>query len=123
MKRTSCVRHITAETIMDSAVFQCGDTGLIRADVHLLLASRPAAPLPHREDFMENPAWTRSAPRIMADESVALNVRNGASVIAVNRARVLNLAESSVFQVGSNVRIELEAFMRKVRLTPQPDKQ
>ncbi len=59
----------------------------------------------------------------MADESVALNVRNGASVIAVNRARVLNLAESSVFQVGSNVRIELEAFMRKVRLTPQPDKQ
>lgn len=123
MKRTSLVRHITVQSIEESSLFQCGDTGLIRARSSSSAISRTPPSVQLGEDMGVETAWTKSAPEMAADESVTMNVHNEAAILTVKQVRVLGLSEAAVFQVGTNIRIELASFLRKVRdLRPVQDK-
>lgn len=116
MGRISCVANINVGIVSEASTFIGGDAIAIRAQTNALAIQREVSIFFEDEgSFADWPAFTRPIPQPGVEEDLNLAIWNESPVIRVGAVKLTAVTFSSVFQVGSNARMDLESRRKHIR--------
>jgi spore germination protein PE len=114
--RKSVVKNINIHAVTLSSIFQVGDNLVVKPRSRAIAVQREIPIfLGNEGGFSNYPLFSRPIPQPVITEDVRMTVMNKSPLIKVEQIEILSIAASSVFQVGSNQRIDTEARVKHFR--------
>jgi spore germination protein PE len=114
--RTSVVNQINIHAVTLSSTVQVGDNVVVKPRSRAIAVQREIPIfLGDEGGFSNYPLFSRPIPQPIVTEDVKMTVLNESPLIKVGQIEILSVAASSVFQVGTNQRIDAESRIKHFR--------
>lgn len=116
MKRMSVVQHIAVNEVTLASTLLIGDVVDVKPLTLALAVHRQVSDYVGTEgSFRKYPVFTSPIPQPVVYENVSMTVRNSNPFIRVRSVDVISVSSSSLLQVGSNCRMDLESRGKDIR--------
>jgi spore germination protein PE len=117
MSRWSIVGEMKINSVSQASILQIGDNNFIKPVSKALAVQRQVSEFKGNEgDFDDYAIFSREIPLPpVHNESVQMSIDNTCSRIQVGGVFLYAVTASSVFQVGTNCRIEAETRIKHIR--------
>ncbi|WP_259455616.1 spore germination protein GerPE [Bacillus sp. PK3_68] len=121
-KRTSIVKNIYVTTVADSSVLEIGDSANMTLRNNALAVQRQAELFFGNEGNLNNyPLFSKMIPIPQINENITVTRYNLSPFIHVSHINIVGVASSSVLQIGSTGKINLESRIKHIRQLTEID--
>lgn len=116
MNRSSVVKNIKINAILNASIANFGDSKIIDPKAKVLAIQRDI-PIFYEDEgnFKLFPLFSRPIPEPIITEKIQMTVKNINPYIKVNNIKIVGISASSILQVGTTQYINSEARIKHIR--------